>query len=152
MQYARRQKRFRESIVDDQPGELASGFRRSVRGLSHDRVAHDQIHSAGSSRRASGGLADQGRAVWGEIHDVEEPDSPTDLLASFQQAHAQGELDDAEFARVTEKLAGFSSAAGAADFSDRPRDATDSDRIVPQDRRLDKSPASPRDSGAMTES
>ena len=90
--------------------------------------------------------------VWGEIHDVEEPDSPTDLLASFQQAHAQGELDDAEFARVTEKLAGFSSAAGAADFSDRPRDATDSDRIVPQDRRLDKSPASPRDSGAMTES
>jgi hypothetical protein len=90
--------------------------------------------------------------LWGEIHDVEEPDTPSDLLASFQQAHAEGELDDAEFARVTEKLAGFSSAAAIADYSDRPRDASDSDRIVPHDGRLDKSPPSPRDSGATTQS
>jgi hypothetical protein len=42
--------------------------------------------------------------VWEEIHDVEEPDTPGDLLASFEQAHAAGELDDAEFARVREQL------------------------------------------------
>jgi hypothetical protein len=47
--------------------------------------------------------------VWGEIHDVEEPDSPSDLLASFEQAHAKGELDDAEFARVREQLRSSSS-------------------------------------------
>ncbi len=44
--------------------------------------------------------------VWSEIHDVEEPDSPTDLLASFEQAHATGELDDAEFARVRAQFGG----------------------------------------------
>ena len=44
--------------------------------------------------------------VWSEIHDVEEPDSPKDLLASFEQAHAEGELDDAELARVRAQLGG----------------------------------------------
>jgi hypothetical protein len=42
--------------------------------------------------------------VWEEIHDVEDPDSPADLLDAFKDAHAAGELDDAEFARVRERL------------------------------------------------
>jgi hypothetical protein len=42
--------------------------------------------------------------VWEEIHDVEEPDSPADLLQSFSQAHAAGELDDDEFDRVRRRL------------------------------------------------
>jgi len=42
--------------------------------------------------------------VWEELHDVEEPDSPVDLLASFEQAHAAGELDDEELERVRERL------------------------------------------------
>jgi hypothetical protein len=42
--------------------------------------------------------------VWEEIHDVEEPASPVDLLESFEQAHAAGELDDEEFARVRQRL------------------------------------------------
>ena len=53
--------------------------------------------------------------VWGEIHDVEEPDSPTDLLASFEQAHADGELDDAELARVRAQLGGGEPAVPPAD-------------------------------------
>ena len=53
--------------------------------------------------------------VWEEIHDVEEPDSPSDLLTSFMQAHAAGELDDAEFARVCERLGGSLPTAGKAD-------------------------------------
>ncbi len=51
--------------------------------------------------------------VWGEIHDVEEPDTPSDLLAAFEQAHAEGDLDDVEMARVREQLARSSSAADA---------------------------------------
>jgi uncharacterized membrane protein len=43
--------------------------------------------------------------MWEEIHDVEEPDSPTDLLESFEEAHAAGELDDEEFERVRRRLA-----------------------------------------------
>jgi uncharacterized membrane protein len=42
--------------------------------------------------------------VWEEIHDVEEPDSPADLLESFEEAHAAGELDDEEFERVRQRL------------------------------------------------
>ena len=44
--------------------------------------------------------------MWEEIHDVEEPDSPTDLLESFEEAHAAGELDDEEFERVRRRLVG----------------------------------------------
>jgi hypothetical protein len=43
--------------------------------------------------------------MWEEIHDVEEPDSPTDLLETFEEAHAAGELDDEEFERVRRRLA-----------------------------------------------
>ena len=47
--------------------------------------------------------------IWEEIHDVEEPDSPSDLLASFEEAHAAGELDDEELERVRKRLARFAS-------------------------------------------
>jgi hypothetical protein len=50
--------------------------------------------------------------VWVEIHDVEEPDSPAELLESFEQAHAAGILDDAEFARVRGQLDGDSTGEG----------------------------------------
>ncbi len=44
--------------------------------------------------------------MWEELQDVEEPDSPADLLESFEEAHAAGELDDEEFERVRRRLAG----------------------------------------------
>jgi uncharacterized membrane protein len=43
--------------------------------------------------------------VWEEIRDVEEPDSPADLLQSFEEARAAGELDDEEMERVRQQLA-----------------------------------------------
>jgi hypothetical protein len=43
-------------------------------------------------------------SVLQEIQDVEEPDSPSDLLETFEQARAAGEIDDAELARVRERL------------------------------------------------
>jgi uncharacterized membrane protein len=43
--------------------------------------------------------------VWEEIHDVEEPDSPAELLESFEEAHAAGELNDEEYERVRRLLA-----------------------------------------------
>jgi uncharacterized membrane protein len=42
--------------------------------------------------------------VWQEIHEEEEPDSPADLLESFEQAHAEGELDEQELERVRRLL------------------------------------------------
>jgi hypothetical protein len=42
--------------------------------------------------------------VWEELHDVEEPDSPDDLLASFEQARAEGALNDQELDRVRQQL------------------------------------------------
>ena len=38
--------------------------------------------------------------TWEEIHEVEDPDRPEDLLETFEEAHAAGELDDEEFERV----------------------------------------------------
>jgi hypothetical protein len=67
--------------------------------------------------------------VWGEIHDVEEPDSPGDLLASFQQAHADGELDDAELARLREQLSS-AGALGAVKSGSPPGDDSMSKRVV----------------------
>jgi uncharacterized membrane protein len=49
--------------------------------------------------------------MWEELQDVAEPDSPADLLETFEEAHAAGELDDQEFERVRRRLA--SPAAGA---------------------------------------
>jgi len=45
---------------------------------------------------------------WQDIHDVEEPDSPDDLLRSFREAHALGELDDEEMQRVERRLSASS--------------------------------------------
>jgi hypothetical protein len=42
--------------------------------------------------------------MWEELRDVEEPDSPGDLLEKFQEAHDAGELDDQEFERVRQRL------------------------------------------------
>lgn len=42
--------------------------------------------------------------VWEEVHDVEDPDSPSDLLDSFEQAHAEGELDAQELNRLRKLL------------------------------------------------
>ena len=52
---------------------------------------------------------------WEEMNDVEEPDSPADLLESFRQAHAEGELDDQELDRVRSLLS--TGEGGAADLS-----------------------------------
>jgi uncharacterized membrane protein len=49
--------------------------------------------------------------MWEELHDVAEPDSPADLLETFQEAHAAGELDDQEFERVRHRLAGPAASA-----------------------------------------
>jgi hypothetical protein len=49
--------------------------------------------------------------LWQEIHEVDEPVTPGDLLASFEQAHAAGELNDDEFRKVREQLAGGPSGA-----------------------------------------
>lgn len=43
--------------------------------------------------------------VWQEIHEVEEPATPTELLASLEDAHAAGDLDDDEIAKVRQRLA-----------------------------------------------
>ncbi len=45
------------------------------------------------------------RGVWAEIHEEIEPSDPDELLRSFEQAHANGVIDDEEFARVKSKLA-----------------------------------------------
>jgi hypothetical protein len=50
---------------------------------------------------------------WQDIHDVEEPDSPDDLLSSFRAAHALGELDDDEMQRVEQRLSGLTASTGA---------------------------------------
>ncbi len=42
--------------------------------------------------------------TWEEIHDVEDPDSPADLLESFEQAHKEGEIDEKELERVRSLL------------------------------------------------
>ncbi len=42
--------------------------------------------------------------LWQEIHDVEEPVLTGDLLEAFEQAHADGDLDDEEFERIRRQL------------------------------------------------
>jgi hypothetical protein len=79
--------------------------------------------------------------TWEEIHDVEEPDSPVDLLETFRQAHAQGEIDDHELDRVRRLLtsaeggtAGESAGngpLGSAVAGDRPSDPEEDAGSVP---------------------
>lgn len=42
--------------------------------------------------------------VWQEIHDVEEPATPSELLSSLEEAHTAGELDDNEISKVRRRL------------------------------------------------
>jgi hypothetical protein len=42
--------------------------------------------------------------TWMEIHEDEEPDAPEDLLDSFREAHAAGQIDDRELDRLTTLL------------------------------------------------
>jgi uncharacterized membrane protein len=55
-------------------------------------------------------------STWEEIHEDEEPDSPADLLESFRQAHADGQIDDKELERVRGLLS-----AGPRDVDGTPR-------------------------------
>jgi hypothetical protein len=49
-------------------------------------------------------LLTKGVRIWQEIHEVEEPATPEELLASLEDAHVAGELDDDEIARVRQQL------------------------------------------------
>ena len=42
--------------------------------------------------------------TWEEINEVDDPDRPEDLLETFEEAHAAGDLDDEEFERVRRRL------------------------------------------------
>lgn len=42
--------------------------------------------------------------TWVEIHEDEEPNSPQDLMESFREAHAAGQIDDGELERVRRLL------------------------------------------------
>lgn len=59
--------------------------------------------------------------TWAEIHEDIEPDSPQDLLESFREAHAAGEIDDRELERVSQLLASGEAGAGAAGSPGPPR-------------------------------
>jgi hypothetical protein len=58
--------------------------------------------------------------TWEEINDVEEPDSPADLLESFKQAHEDGELDQQELDRVR-RLLSSGGGGGTPGADNRPR-------------------------------
>jgi hypothetical protein len=51
--------------------------------------------------------------VWTEIHDVEDPDTPADLLESFEQAQREGALDRHELDRIRQNLGVSSTCAPA---------------------------------------
>ncbi len=42
--------------------------------------------------------------VWHEVNEEIEPATPEELLASFEQARSEGELDDDEYARVRRQI------------------------------------------------
>lgn len=43
-------------------------------------------------------------AAWEEAHEDLDPASPEELLDAFEQARAEGELDETEFARVRHRI------------------------------------------------
>ena len=45
-----------------------------------------------------------GYRVWQEAHEDVEPATSEELLASFEEARARGELDQEEYARVRERI------------------------------------------------
>jgi hypothetical protein len=61
--------------------------------------------------------------TWEEIHDEEEPDSPADLLETFEKAHAEGELDQRELDRVRRLLAAGGLSGRAIPSESRPEDS-----------------------------
>ncbi len=75
--------------------------------------------------------------TWVEIHDVEEPDSPADLLETFRQAHAQGAIDDQELDRVRMLLTGDEGESAGDPAVNRPRGGSEAPvarRPAPPDR------------------
>jgi hypothetical protein len=78
--------------------------------------------------------------TWWEINDVEEPDSPADLLESFEQAHAEGELDKHELDRVRQLLSTSGEGAGRPDAEGRTRG-----QVVAGEGRANPGPAEPAD-------
>jgi hypothetical protein len=52
--------------------------------------------------------------TWQEIHEVEEPATPDELLASLEDAHEAGELDDEEIAKVRQQLGSWQTGPGDA--------------------------------------
>ncbi len=66
--------------------------------------------------------------AWEEINDVEEPDSPKDLLQTFEAAYADGEIDAEELARVRARLA-QQSAGHVPDLGAKPDDLSQKDPI-----------------------
>ena len=42
--------------------------------------------------------------VWHEVNEEIEPATPEELLASFERARSEGELDDEEYARVRREI------------------------------------------------
>ncbi len=70
---------------------------------------------------------------WQEMHDVEEPDQPQELLDSFVKAHVQGELDAGELERVRRLLSDGSEAKAGA--------STAGDEKMPGDLRGSAGPA-----------
>jgi hypothetical protein len=88
----------------------------------------------------------KGYREWQEIHDVEEPDSPDDLLRSFREAHAMGELDDDEFQRVERRLSSSSASGGPlVELDDRVRSRAQQRPSSLEHRDLGPSAGSPQD-------
>ena len=67
------------------------------------------------------------RGVWAELNEVIEPDQPQDLLRSFEEAHAAGEIDDQELARVKARLAGGSTEGPSPPAPASPASVKDGD-------------------------
>ncbi|MGO9466456.1 MAG: hypothetical protein ACLQIB_47880 [Isosphaeraceae bacterium] len=89
---------------------------------------------------------------WQEIHDVEEPDTPEDLLRSFREAHAMGELDDDEFQRVQRCLSSSPTAGGpVAEIDDRARSRAQQPPETLAHRGLGPGAGSPRDKPGSAE-
>lgn len=76
---------------------------------------------------------------WQEMHDVEEPDRPQDILDSFVQAHAQGNLDAGELERVRRLLADESESRPAG------TPGSGGETKTPDDLRGSAEPAPPRE-------
>ena len=54
-----------------------------------------------------------GWKYWREAHEEEATDSPDDLLASFEEAYAAGEIDEQEIKRLRAKLSGTSTSSSS---------------------------------------